>query len=46
MKHRIKRANTARPIFAPVGYFGSLDLWLEYLDELVWHFKNKGKQNE
>jgi hypothetical protein len=41
MKHRIERANTDKPIFAPVGYFGSLDLWLEYLDELVCHYWNE-----
>jgi hypothetical protein len=42
MKHRIKRANTARPHIVIFAYppLAVVELLLEYRDELVWHYKN------
>jgi hypothetical protein len=42
MKHRIKRANTTQPRVALYGSPQPVDvnLLIEYLDELSWHYKN------
>ena len=45
MKHRIKRANTAQPraVLYSLLHPADVDLMIEYLDELVWHYKNGSK---
>ena len=45
MKHKIKRANTARP---HIVIYGSprtvvVDALMDYWDELAWHYKNGSK---